>query len=403
MTTKTEAASQVRKVLQQVKDRVAQPGGMKVNEATTRAHFINPLLDGLGYSSIEDVEYEYYLPDGKQFLDYRLKVGGEYRVSVEAKALDVSLTDTHGAQVIQYTSVTGDEWAVVTNARQWRLYHSFVKGPLADKLVQSVDLIGWETDQQFAAVFEQLWLVSRESFETSDGPASWLNKRRIDQVLSQSLTDPGSTETKYLRKRLADQGIAVSADEVALWFKARTEGPVATPQPAAPASAPPVVAAPPQKAATKVSKSKDEPGFWLIPAGRMHGLSAEDHLRLWLAKGFWGFWEQTPGRKAVKAGDQLCFYTAKQHQVLAFGRVTGPPDTPVTAAEWPEPTPPTQLTFKVPLEDVTWLSEPVTVDVALRARLDAFAGRDPSGPWAWLVQTSRRLSEGDFLRLTGRL
>jgi hypothetical protein len=44
VTTKTEAASEVRKVLQLVKDRIEQPGGIKVNEATTRAHFLNPLL-----------------------------------------------------------------------------------------------------------------------------------------------------------------------------------------------------------------------------------------------------------------------------------------------------------------------------------------------------------------------
>jgi len=234
LTTKTEAASQVRKVLQQVKDQIAKPGGIKVNEATTRAHFINPLLDALGYSSIDDVAFEYYLPDGKQFLDYRLSIRGQFRLAVEAKALDVSLTDSHGAQVVQYCSVLGDEWAVVTNARQWRLYHTFVQGPLAEKLVQSIDLVAWNSDQQFDSVFEQLWLVSREAFETSDGPSSWLVKQRIDKALTQALTDPGSPEAKYLRKRLQDQGIATSAEEVALWFKARLEGSQRAPKPSPP-------------------------------------------------------------------------------------------------------------------------------------------------------------------------
>jgi hypothetical protein len=68
--TKTEAASQVRKVLQLVKDRLAQPGGSKLNEAQTRAHFLTPLLGALGYESIDDLEFEHYLPDGKTFLDF---------------------------------------------------------------------------------------------------------------------------------------------------------------------------------------------------------------------------------------------------------------------------------------------------------------------------------------------
>jgi hypothetical protein len=56
--TKTEAASQVRTVLQSVKDRLAQPGGARLNEATTRAHFLNPLLNALGYGGIDDLEFE---------------------------------------------------------------------------------------------------------------------------------------------------------------------------------------------------------------------------------------------------------------------------------------------------------------------------------------------------------
>lgn len=125
MTAKTEADSQVRKVLQTVKDLVGQPGSAKVNEATTRAHLLNPLLAALGYESIDDIEFEHYLPDGETFLDYRLRVEGEPRVSVEAKALDSVLSDKDAAQAVSYASILGDEWAVVTNAREWRLYHTW--------------------------------------------------------------------------------------------------------------------------------------------------------------------------------------------------------------------------------------------------------------------------------------
>ena len=167
--TKTEAANEVRKVLQAVKDQFGLPGGAKVNEATTRALFLNPLLRALGYSSIDDLLFEYFLPDGKRFLDYRLVVGGAPKVSVEAKALAVALSNDDAAQVISYASILGDEWAVVTNAREWRLYNSFAKSDLSGKLVLSTSLIAWETDEQFDSVFEQLWLISQEAFESSAG------------------------------------------------------------------------------------------------------------------------------------------------------------------------------------------------------------------------------------------
>ena len=191
MTTKTEAASEVRKILQSVKDRLAQPGGAKVNEATTRAHFITPLLGALGYHSIDDVLFEVYLPDGKTFLDYRLVVGGKPRVAVEAKALDVHVADKDAAQAVQYASLLGDPWSVVTNARTWRLYETFAQVPLAEKHILTVDLVGWTTDAEFDAVFEQLWLTSRESFETDNGPASWLTTKKLEALLRKRADRPG--------------------------------------------------------------------------------------------------------------------------------------------------------------------------------------------------------------------
>ena len=142
-----------------------------MSEADTRAHFIDPLLRALGYQSIGDVQHEVYVESAKQYLDYLLVVDALPRVAVEAKAIDVGFSDAHGAQVVQYCSVLAIEWAVVTNARQWRLYHGFANGPLSDKLVSAIDLVSWETDAEYDAVFEQLWLVSKAAFQSSGGPA----------------------------------------------------------------------------------------------------------------------------------------------------------------------------------------------------------------------------------------
>ena len=229
MPTKTEAANEVRKVLQAVKDQFRQPGGAKVNEATTRALFLNPLLRALGYSSIDDLLFEYFLPDGKRFLDYRLVVGGVPKVSVEAKALAVPLSNDDAAQVISYASILGDEWAVVTNAREWRLYNSFAKADLSGKLVLSTSLIGWETDEQFDAVFEQLWLISQEAFESSGGPTSWLTAKRLDVEVLSMLTDPASPTLKSLRKQLESHDIAVTPQQLASWLKGRLDPSAAGP------------------------------------------------------------------------------------------------------------------------------------------------------------------------------
>jgi hypothetical protein len=121
-----------------------------------------------------------------------------------------------GAQVVQYAVILGVEWGVVTNGRQWRLFQTAAKGPLADKLILSVDLIGWETDGQFETVFDQLWLVSKESLDSGAGPETWLSAKQLNETLRATLVDAASPEIKLLKKRLLDRGIAASTGELAM-------------------------------------------------------------------------------------------------------------------------------------------------------------------------------------------
>ena len=148
--------------------------------------------------------------------------------------------------------------------------------------------------------------------------------------------------------------------------------------------------------------SPREPIDWLIPASRQHGVSSEDRLRLWLARGFWGFGQRTAGRRRFRKGDWVCFYAGKQAEVLAYARTAGVADVPVSAGEWPESTPPDEVVYKLPLTDITWMPAPVRLDAATRAGLDAFAGKDSRTAWGFFVQTTRRLAKADFHRLTGR-
>jgi len=405
VTSKTEAAHDVRKVLEAVRQYWTDPSHPKLTEADTRAHFIDPLLRALGYRAIGDIQHEVFVPDAKQYLDYRLLVDGAPRLAVEAKAVDFAITDAHGAQVIQYCSVLGDEWAVATNGRQWRLYHAFAKGSLADKHLLSLDLIGWETDAQFDSVFEQLWLISKDSFLLSGGPASWLAVQQLNTTLRRVLTDPTSPELSYLRARLADAGVAITPDAIATWFQRRLDPEPATTKPTS--TTPPPTEVPKTIAGTAdwstAPSGTDAARYWLIPAGNKEGMTAAQHLRLWLDSGFWGLGERTPGRKAIKAGHWACFYAAKQNEVVAYARVSAPATTVVTVAEWPKgATSSGDVVYKLPLTDLTWLPVPVRVDPGTRASLEAFSGKNPEAPWSWLVQTTRRLSERDYMRLTGR-
>lgn len=113
-------------------------------------------------------------------------------------------------------------------------------------------------------------------------------------------------------------------------------------------------------------------------------------------KGIYAFGERTPGIKHLKPGDGICFY-ATGNGVRAHAKVASPPEKKHNpAVRDPERYP---WVFK--LEDASiYLDNLVVIDAALRAKLDAFAGRDPSTSWAWFVQATRKVTAHDFGILT---
>jgi len=227
--------------------------------------------------------------------------------------------------------------------------------------------------------------------------------QRLDASLRDALTNAQSVEVKYLRKRLLDQGLSATTEDVAAWFKGKL-----LEAPPVPSSAPaqmPVYAESPGVYKPDAGPAVAAVNHWLVPAGARPKITGEESLKYWLGKGLWGFWESTPGRKSVLTGDRIAFYTSdkKRRAVVAHARVVGEADLLVEAHEWPEPVPQDKPVYKVPLTDVQWLPNPIKLtELAVRARLDAFQTADPARPWGWFVVTTRRVSEADFLRLIGQ-
>jgi hypothetical protein len=234
-----------------------------------------------------------------------------------------------------------------------------------------------------------------------------VNSKKLDTFLHDALVDPSSAQVKYLRKQLESQGLATTPEQVSAWFKTRLDNvsvmsgsasahsqkaKVAETQATlSPIAGYPVVQpTPPPKAA-----SGGAPTYWLIPAGKQGGVSAAGHLRAWLDKGFWGLGPNTPGRKALRVGDHVAFYAAQSHEVMAHARIAGEATVPGSGQ------PSGDVVYKLPLTDISWLEPPIKLDSVKRASLDAYAGKNPDGNWSFLVQTTRRLSEGDFYRLIG--
>ena len=94
---------------------------LNLSESDTRVYLIDPLLHILGYKDVSTLRREVSIPATKETLDYELLVHGQPVAIVEAKALRHHLNDQHAAQCVQYASVLGVRWCLITNGISWAL------------------------------------------------------------------------------------------------------------------------------------------------------------------------------------------------------------------------------------------------------------------------------------------
>ena len=132
--------SAVQDVLPVIRERIALHQGQGINEMSTRAVLINPMLKALGWDSedLELVQQEYRFQSSDNPVDYALMEGGKPSLFVEAKALGKDLGDQKWAsQIMGYAIVAGVEWVVLTDGNEYRIYNTHAPVPVAEKLFHS--------------------------------------------------------------------------------------------------------------------------------------------------------------------------------------------------------------------------------------------------------------------------
>lgn len=192
----------------------------KISEADTRHHFLDPLISALGWHDLNSVSREYYLRASGEYIDYvMMDSGGTPVLAVEAKALGVDLTDKHAAQLVQYCSVAGIEWAALTNARRLRLFNTFLPGDFRAKQVIDLKLVGGSNSADFEEVFDQLWHLSRDEITSPQGTRRWMNQLRLDPEMRRLLSSPDASMLRSLRRKLETKGITANDRDVADWLR----------------------------------------------------------------------------------------------------------------------------------------------------------------------------------------
>jgi hypothetical protein len=208
----------IREVVGQMREFVAASDQTELGEADTKAHFIDPIVRALGWHGIGTVQREYYVKSSQERIDYVGYVSGSRTLAIEAKSIGTSLAEKHAAQLVQYCSVEGIEWAVLTNGRDWHVFNTFLRPDMQAKRILQLDLLPTGTGDPLVRALDGLWLLSRSEFPTQI--QSWLDEHRLDTALRRILFDPSSRAVLAAVQELRAGNVTVRPAQVVRWVHA---------------------------------------------------------------------------------------------------------------------------------------------------------------------------------------
>ena len=134
-----------------------------VNESDTVVIIADFLSEVLGFDKYAEITTEFEIRG--TYCDLAVKIGGTVQYLVEAKAIGVSLKETHLRQAISYASNHGVEWVILTNGINWQVRRLRFEQPISNDLVFTLDIL--EAGPRDGEVLERLFLLTKEGIGKS--------------------------------------------------------------------------------------------------------------------------------------------------------------------------------------------------------------------------------------------
>lgn len=174
----------------------------KLNEGQTKAGFIEPVLNALGWDTrnINEVTPEHSLPKGGPnggggSVDYALFLenDGNPALLLETKKLGMyPLSEHHQSvrQAVDYGYLNGIRWCALSNGIEYHVYSSLDPGRLEQQLLAKIDIIKSESSESAA---REMSILSREALKKQILDTLWetlhvdyLIESEISEVLRES-------------------------------------------------------------------------------------------------------------------------------------------------------------------------------------------------------------------------
>lgn len=186
------------------------------NEADTRRRIERILETVSGYDALKHLSRERAVKGAgeTEHVDFTINIeDGENpkpEIMVEIKRVNVDLAPKHLKQVSSYAINAGCEWILLTNSKEWRLYHVSFGQPPITKMIYSWNIL----EDDISVLAERFDLISLKSVKKGKLEDLWhktnvLTPRNLLQTILSELS------LNVLRRKLRkDSGIQLSSEEI---------------------------------------------------------------------------------------------------------------------------------------------------------------------------------------------
>lgn len=150
---------EVRKALNDARKIISAAVEANVNEADTSSRIERMFESIMGYDVLKHITHEFATHGigDSEYCDFAIRLDELSKpiIMVEAKRVNTDLQPRHLKQTASYAINAGCEWAILTNGREWQIYHISFEQPPEIKLVDSWDIIS-DDNVKLAEKFESI-------------------------------------------------------------------------------------------------------------------------------------------------------------------------------------------------------------------------------------------------------
>lgn len=211
----------IKKTIIECRSYVQNIAKLDSNEAETRKRIDRILERIMGYDSFEHLTQEYAISGSGDTVHCDIAIQlchdefSKPDVLIECKRINIDLSPKHIRQAASYAIDIGCEWILLTNSKDWKLYHIAYGQPPQIKLIESWNLL----DDDPLALAKKFELVNYKNVKNNGLDKLW-EKRTVLTPSNMLKTILSEESIKlYQRKLKKSTGVSISPEDIVSQFR----------------------------------------------------------------------------------------------------------------------------------------------------------------------------------------